>query len=98
MEGGREVVCMGCRDVVWGKKSKRQQGGWGRKERLRIEECPERARFMLFCMFQFIDCPRGSKISSIKITMLGTFATLQITSTQSVHLSAYTQETQGPLN
>jgi hypothetical protein len=33
MEGGREVMCMGCRHAVWDKKSK----GSRRKERLRIE-------------------------------------------------------------
>jgi hypothetical protein len=36
------------RSSVWGMKGvKLEQGGWERKERLRADGCPERAKFVL---------------------------------------------------
>jgi hypothetical protein len=40
-EGGREVMCMGCRHVV-GDKGKDIRGRQERKERLGVDWCPDK--------------------------------------------------------
>jgi hypothetical protein len=42
-EGGREVVCVGCKYVVWDEKSKESRGRPGRKRRLGVDGCQESA-------------------------------------------------------
>jgi hypothetical protein len=43
-KGGKEVTDVGCRHEEGDMKSKKQQEELGREERLRIDECLERAK------------------------------------------------------